>query len=357
MSPFDAASSQPTRSESRARTWGALLAAVLLAACSADATRLLQPDSTAAAAHRKKPVTDTTIVVSNTNALAGATFWVDPYSNAKLTADSWRATRPADAAAMDKIAAQPQARWFGNWNADIYTDVSSAVTTMSAAGAWPLLVAYNIPQRDCGGLSGGNSITPDAYRTWVADFARGIGGRRAVVVLEPDALAAMDCLSSTDQQTRVDLLSYAIQTFAGLGGTLVYLDAGNPRWHAASDMANRLSRAGVANATGFSLNVSNFFLDSDNIAYGQSISSLIGGKHFIIDSGRNGLGPTSDFQWCNPDGRALGTRPTVQTGNPLVDAFVWIKKPGESDGACNGAPVAGTWMPDYALGLAERAAY
>ena len=330
---------------------------VLLAACSADAARLLRPDSTTAAPGRKRPATDTTTVVSGTSHLAGATFWVDPYSNAKQTAESWRATRPADAVAMDKIAAEPQARWFGNWNADIYTDVNSAVTAMSGAGAWPLLVAYNIPQRDCGGLSGGNSITPDAYRTWIADFARGIGSRRAVVVLEPDALAAMDCLSSTDQQVRIDLLSYAVRVFASLGGTLVYLDAGNPQWHTAPDMANRLTRANVAGAAGFSLNVSNFFSDSDNIAYGRSISSLTAGKHFMIDSGRNGLGPAADNQWCNPDGRALGTRPTVQTGDPLVDAFVWIKNPGESDGACNGAPAAGAWMPDYALGLAQRAAY
>lgn len=356
MPLFEVAWSCPIPAKSHLRTWCALFTGLVLAACSADATRLLQPDSATAAARRRKPAIDTASVVS-TNALAGATFWVDPYSNAKQTADSWRPTRPTDAADMDKIAAQPQARWFGNWNTDIYTDVNSAVTMMSASGAWPLLVAYNIPQRDCGGLSGGNSVAPDAYRTWIADFARGIGPRRAVVVLEPDALAAMDCLSSTDQQVRLDLLSYAVQVLAGLGRTLVYIDAGNPQWHTPSEMATRLSHADVAGAAGFSLNVSNFFFDSDNVAYGQSISALTGGKHFIIDSGRNGLGPTADNQWCNPDGRALGTRPTVHTGNPLVDAFLWIKNPGESDGACNGAPAAGTWMPRYALGLAQRAAY
>jgi endoglucanase len=40
-----------------------------------------------------------------------------------------------------------------------------------------------------------------------------------------------------------------------------------------------------------------------------------------------------------------------------VDGLLWIKAPGESDGSCNGGPSAGTWWPEYALGLAERAAW
>jgi endoglucanase len=48
---------------------------------------------------------------------------------------------------------------------------------------------------------------------------------------------------------------------------------------------------------------------------------------------------------------------TPSTGDPLADAFLWIKAPGESDGTCNGGPSAGTWWPDYALGLAQRAAF
>ena len=82
----------------------------------------------------------------------------------------------------------------------------------------------------------------------------------------------------------------------------------------------------------------------------------MGGKHFVVDTSRNGLGPTPDGQWCNPPGRALGAAPTLETGDPAADAFLWIKRPGESDGACNGGPSAGTWWADYALGLARRAA-
>ena len=45
----------------------------------------------------------------------------------------------------------------------------------------------------------------------------------------------------------------------------------------------------------------------------------------------------------------------VALADSLLDAFVWIKRPGESDGTCNGGPPAGSWWPEYALGLAQRA--
>src|SRR6267142_2855805 len=49
-------------------------------------------------------------------------------SNTGKTADAWRTSRPADADQMDKIASQPVARWFGNWNSDILGDVAAAVS-------------------------------------------------------------------------------------------------------------------------------------------------------------------------------------------------------------------------------------
>lgn len=303
------------------------------------------------------PAASPAVPQSTPSPIAGARFWVDPASSARKTADEWRASRPTDAQAMEKVAAQPQARWIGNWNANVEADVSAAVTRMSAGGELPVLVAYNIPQRDCGGLSGGNSTSPDAYRAWITAFANGVGTRRAIVVLEPDALAAMDCLPPGDQQLRLDLLRFAVRTLAAKGGITVYLDGGHARWQPAATMATRLAGAGIEFAQGFALNVSNFVLTSDNIAFGTQLSALVGGKHFVIDTSRNGLGPTADLQWCNPAGRALGERPTTATGSGLVDAYLWIKTPGESDGACNGAPSAGSWMPEYTLGLAQRAAY
>jgi len=287
------------------------------------------------------------------NPISGVSFWVDPSSSAKLQADAWRTSRPADAAQMDKIARGSQALWFGGWSGDVSAAVNSAVATATSAGTVPVLVAYNIPQRDCGGLSAGGT-TVEGYKRWIAAFANGLAGREAVVILEPDALTQMDCLSAADQTTRIDLIQYAIAVLKAQANAFVYLDGGHSAWLSPSDQASRLTRANVAAADGFALNVSNFQLTSSNIAFGKAVSDLIGGKHFVIDTSRNGLGPTADNQWCNPAGRALGPASTTVTGEAMVDAYLWIKAPGESDGSCNGAPAAGAWWADYALGLAQR---
>jgi endoglucanase len=289
------------------------------------------------------------------NPFAGARWYIDPSSNARRQANAWRSSRPADAAQMDKVAAQPQADWFGEWSGDVRSSVSGRVATIRAARALPVLVAYNIPLRDCGGYSGGGASSPDAYRSWIRSFADGLGSGRAAVVLEPDALAAMDCLSPSDRQTRLDLLRDAVAVLASHRGTSVYLDAGHSHWHSPAEIAARLRSAGIKSARGFSLNVSNSHPTDEQRRYGDAISARTGGKRFLIDTSRNGQG--SNGEWCNPEGRGLGKRPTAKTGDPRADAYFWIKRPGESDGTCNGGPIAGQWWAEYALGLAQRAPY
>lgn len=327
------------------------------AACSGDAIVGPNPNDTQASDARKKqpppPDTGSTVTPppSGTNPFLGATFYVDPYSNARKAVTAWTSTRPEDAAQMEKIASKSQAKWFGGWNGNVETDVRAFVATVANSGAMPVVVAYNLYQLDC---TGSGPVSPDAYRSWIAAFARGLGLVKTAVVLEPDAIAAWDCLSATDRQTRADLIRYAIQSLKARPLTYVYVDAGHPRWQSTSEMATRLTSVGIAAADGFSLNVSNFIATADNVSYGKSISALIGGKHFVIDTARNGLGPTADYQWCNPPGRALGSSSSALTVDPVVDAYLWIKPPGESDGTCNGGPAAGAWWAEYALGLAQR---
>lgn len=291
-------------------------------------------------------------VANELNRLAGARLFVSQDSPAKRQADAWRRSRPADAELMAQIAAQPMAKWMGEWSGDIRRAVASVVDDAARQGATPVLVAYNIPNRDCGSYSAGGSSSANAYRGWIRNFAAGLSGRRAIVVLEPDAIPGAACLPAAGQQERYALLADAVKTLKQ-GGALVYLDAGNSKWLAPAAVASRLKEAGIDFADGFSLNVSNYQSTTSNVAYGTSLSKLTGGKHFIIDTSRNGVGG-SGSQWCNVSGQSLGARPTTNTGQPLVDAYLWIKTPGESDGTCNGGPRAGQWWPDYALGLAQR---
>jgi endoglucanase len=305
------------------------------------------------------PLTGTPVLPTATtltgSPLVGLRWYVNPYSSAANQQAAWQQSNPAAAAAMGKIASQPMAAWFPNSTSNVTAAVNARVNLAAPQNATAQLVAYDIPLRDCGGYSRGGATSPSAYQTWINGFAAGIGSHKAVVVLEPDALAGLGCLSAADQATRLSLLADAVSVLAAHPGVYVYIDAGHEGWQTPAVMAQRLQQAGVAHAQGFALNVDNFYSVSTEEAYGQSISALVGGKHFVIDTSRSGKG--SNGQWCNPSGRGLGMPPTAATGNALTDAFLWIKTPGVSDGSCNGGPLAGTWWPAYALGLAQNAAF
>jgi endoglucanase len=290
------------------------------------------------------------------NPFAGARLYVDDHSAIATAAQELRASRPDDSRLLDKIAGQPAGVWVGEWSGDVEAAVHSLGEKANAKGMVPVIVAYNVPNRDCGQYSAGGSASPDAYHRWIRGFAKGAEPFRMIVVLEPDALAQLtQCLSPVDQQARLAMLKDAVDLLHTMPGVSAYLDAGHAKWIAAPEMAQRLVAAGVENANGFALNVSNYIGTEESVAYGRAVAAAIRGKHFIVDTSRNGNAATADAQWCNPGGRALGNAPTTHTGDPLVDAFVWVKRPGESDGTCNGGPKAGEFWLEAALGLARRA--
>ncbi len=290
-------------------------------------------------------------------ALSAWRLFVDPVeSSAKAQADAWRASRPADAARMDKLAAQPQSKWIGDWFPDPYAETDRYIGDAARVGALPVLTIYNLPGRDCGLYSSGGADNPAAYAAWTARVTAALGQRPAIIILEPDALAELDCYPAAQQAAIYPLLAGAIASLRHDANALIYLDAGDAHWQTPTVMAQRLQAAGLATAAGFAVNVSSFWTTAESLAYGNAIAALAGGKHFVIDTSRNGAG--HDGTWCNPPGRALGQPPTLQTGQPLADGYLWIKVPGESDGDCDrGEPDPGTWWPDYALGLATRAGY
>ncbi|MDB5244757.1 MAG: Glucanase [Parcubacteria group bacterium] len=292
-------------------------------------------------------------VNNSSDPLSAFTFYVNPYSVAAQQAKSWASSNPSGALIMQKLAAQSTAVWLGEWNSNVTQDVQTVIASAKKANSVPVFVAYAIPQRDCGGYSSGGTNNPSAYSAWIKKVADGIGGGNAVVILEPDALSQIDCLSSADQASRTSLISSAVSTLKSNSGTKVYIDAGHSGWTDAGVMAKRLNSSNISAADGFALNVSNFMSTSDETSYGKAISSQTGNKHFVIDTSRNGNG--SNGSWCNPSGRAIGVTPTARTGNSLTDAYLWLKVPGESDGTCNGGPSAGSWWPSYAVSLVTNA--
>jgi endoglucanase len=224
---------------------------------------------------------------------------------------------------------------------------------------------------------------------------------------------------------RYEELRCAVAILSERPGVSIYLDGTGSSWLAPGEIASRLIKADVAKVSGFFLNVSNFESDGRVIPYARWVSDCIAlvtragldprecpsqyspavfddekswaatdkaydrlfvrtgltrdpsrQKHAVIDTSRNGRGswkpPAGAYRdaevWCNPPGRGLGRRPSLQTGNAYVAAFLWIKVPGESDGECSRgtagptdpergakAPPAGQWFPAQARELIELA--
>jgi endoglucanase len=326
-----------------------------------------------------------------------------------------------DAALIGEMEAVPRAVWFDSGTpAQVRQQVRQTMTEAAAERAVPVLVAYDIPGRDCAQYSAGGALSQEDYQAWISGFAQGIGHARAVVILEPDALGNLPSNCGLPASTypftdteRYAEIQYAVSTLEQNPGAHVYLDGTHSAWQSVGTMAQRLLTADVQDAQGFFLNVSNYQPDaelqdygtwiSDCIAmvtdssssyynnpsacasqyypatesdfstwalttqwYAQNMGSAVAATHFVVDTSRNGDGPDSMQQyaaapydqpasvvstlaagnWCNPPGSGLGLRPTASTGVPLLDAYLWVKTPGQSDGQCDSAGGARAW--DYA---------
>ena len=377
-----------------------------------------------------------------------------------------------DADLIRTMIETPQAVWFTQGTPkSVQQDVKNTVKRAAGKKTIPVLVAYNIPFRDCAQFSAGGATTVEEYLAWIDGFAAGVGNEHAVVILEPDGLGIIpfydpyagadgsnalewcqpaEANPATAAADRFLMLNYAVDALKALPNVSVYLDGTHSGWLGVGDAAHRLVQAGVARADGFYLNVSNYQFTANLVQYGTWVSQCLayastvnpgdffgcpnqywnGGPlpakiaqllgewtgvalspygewsnesdvpelntsginlryvnmlgstvpttHFVIDTSRNGQGPwqppTGEYpdpqDWCNPPDRGLGLRPTADTGIALLDAYLWVKIPGESDGACTRGlgptgtvdpewgivdPGAGQWFPAMALELAENA--
>lgn len=293
---------------------------------------------------------------SHTNPFANTSFYVDTDSQAYQAYRQTLTTNPSEAATIEKIARVPQAVWFGGWNGDIRRDVDAYVSKAAATGSIPVLVAYNIPLRDCNGYSSGGAATASEYRNWIDAFLQGIASRKAVVIFEPDGLGLIDCASPEAQATRLELYRYSLDRLTQNPNVSVYIDAS--MWVPAEKMASLLSQAGIVKARGIVVNVSGYQTTEESTSYIHRVKAAVGHDlHGVIDTSRNGLGPHPSAEWCNPPERAVGIPSTANTADATIDAYFWIKRPGESDGTCNGGPSAGTWWQSYAVGLVTRSPY
>src|SRR4051812_7018188 len=130
---------------------------------------------------------------------AGTTFYTNPHSTTLEAAQTLSGQARADAQLLGSV---PSAAWFtGGTPQEVRSDVDGLVSAASAAGKLPVLVAYDLPFRDCAQYSAGGAADTAAYEAWIDGFAAGIGTRSATVILEPDGLGIIPHYTSLDGST------------------------------------------------------------------------------------------------------------------------------------------------------------
>lgn len=288
-----------------------------------------------------------TLPTPSPNPFLGRDLYVYPGSRASQAAAD---ASGAEKQAFTKLANTPTAIWLlpeEHPVSEIAEFVNSVEKDAAAKDQLPVFVVYGVPSRDCDNFSRGGTKAAD-YPKWISAIAKGIASRPTVVILEPDALALSP--SCGTEKATAGFIDTAITRLTAPGVT-IYLDAGHSSWLGAEVMAPLMRAAGVERVRGFVTNVSNYNTTADERDYGDRLSEMLGGVHYVIDTSRNGKG--SNGEWCNPSGRRIGDIPTAVDDGSAEDASLWVKNPGESDGRCNGGPRAGAWWPERALELVD----
>jgi endoglucanase len=315
-----------------------------------------------------------TVTPPPTDPLTGASAFVDLRKGlAAVAARHLKHRHPGEAGMLDVIAREPGTGRWGNWTkvSQVGVQVSSYLARAAAEspGSVPELSTYWIVNAhkthpDCGHYSD-TAARERTYDRWVTNFARGIGDYRAIVFLEVDSLITVNCLSHHGVQVRLQELHDAFDALSQDPRVVVYTDAGAADALNAARAARLLRRAGISEIQGFFLNATHFDWTRKEIRYGEKVSRMTGGKHFVVNTAMNGRGPvipkdrvhSGNEDLCNPPARGLGPLPTFDTGFPRVDAFAWIAYPGRSGGCGPDAPPTGQFWVGRALSLVHHADY
>jgi cellulose 1,4-beta-cellobiosidase len=257
------------------------------------------------------------------------------------------------------------------------------------------LVVYDLPDRDCAALAsnGELKVAQNGLARYKSEYIDRIASilqskpeykkLRIVTVIEPDSLPNAVTNGSLDSCVAAapaykDGVAYAIKKLAAFNNVYIYLDMANSGWlgwewgdKAAAVYKEVMANAGGENLVrGFTTNVSNYsalkesfnpyddqnqykaLIENwyewnrmiDEETYVKGMLGRFPNHHFLIDTSRNGWKPqpagvpienrVHRGNWCNNKNAGLGERPRAE---PMagVDAFVWIKPPGTSDGSSN----------------------
>ena len=248
-----------------------------------------------------------------------------------------------------EIFKQPQSFWFGDNPKKPKKNMEKSIRRLlnRAKPQLPILVIYNIPNRDVGQYSKGGAKTRERYLDFIYKFAEGVGEDSPIIIYEPDALPHSTLLSEEDREWRLELMKESLEILTENCNGIIYVDVGHPAWLPPKDADVLLGKVMNSKVRGFSMNSCNYRSTDECIKWGRRLCKHRPNDYFVIDTSRNGCGPKND-EWCNPKDRGLGEPPSCNTLHSKCDAYLWIKIPGESDGKCNGGPKAGRFWGEQA---------
>ncbi|HVU03069.1 MAG TPA: glycoside hydrolase family 6 protein [Polyangiaceae bacterium] len=350
------------------------------------------------------------------NPFAGAAFYLsaDYAGEVQTSMDA----DPSNAALLSKVKSISTAVWLDRIarvpDASRHLDAAKAQEAAAGEPVVTVFVVYDLPNRDCAAKASNGELAVesgglDRYEHEYIDAIHAAfaahGDQRIVAIVEPDSLPNLatnmnqpKCAASADAYRQG--VAYAIRTLSA-PNVFLYLDAAHSGWlgwpnnqtATAQIFKEVLDAAGGAEKIrGFATNTANYSVlrettelfdyqgnpCHDELTFVSQFTNAlanagISGKGFIVDTSRNGRGGIRHAwgNWCNVVGAGMGERPVA---DPVagVDAYYWVKPPGESDGtsdasavrydsfcgnedAAKPAPEAGTWFDSYFRAVAKNA--
>jgi hypothetical protein len=260
---------------------------------------------------------------------------------------------------LEKIGAFPQSHQFSLYTAGgsggaIYTQVQNYLCRMRRIdpGATAVLTTYFIRHNGCGSGWHPNFVAE------VNGLKAAVGRFSALIFVEEDGIDTICWRSQAAVRGRAALLKYEIDQLSQLPHALLYVEGGTSDANSAASSARVLNASDAHKIRGFFLNDTHFNWTAKEIRFGNAVSRMTGGLHFVVDTRANGQGPIrnpdpvhqGNEELCNPPHRGLGPIPGASNGraygmySPHLDGFVWVTTPGTSSGSsCRGR--AGHWAP------------
>jgi endoglucanase len=277
---------------------------------------------------------------------------------------------------LEKIAQFPQAHQFSLYTAggsgpNIFTQVQNYLCRMQRTDPAAAAVITTYFVKHGGGCNGGTNPKFDAEVSALKDA---VGNFPALIFVEEDAIDTICWRSRAAIAQRIALLKDEIDQLSQLPHALLYVEGGTSDANSPAEAARVLNAADASKIRGFFTNDTHFNWAYKEIQYGNKVSALTHGLHFVVDTRGDGNGPLLNphpvtqgiEQLCNQPGRALGPMPGASDGSsygmfsPNLDGFVWVTTPGESTSpTCKGRSThyaaSGIFDENIGIDFASRA--